>query len=82
MLKRKWNRKDLDFQQEPIQIIGEDLIGQIGRAVFGQPEEEPGRLHVKLLSHQNFFEIGFIPGGEQAFVLDADLLRGFVLEQA
>jgi hypothetical protein len=41
-----------------------------------------GRLHVKLLSHQNFFEVGFVPGGEQAFVLDADLLGGFVLEQA
>jgi hypothetical protein len=33
----------------------------------------PGRLHHKSCSEKDFFEIGFIPTGGKAFVLDADL---------
>ena len=32
----------------------------------------PGRLHHKSLTEKDFFEVGFIPAGGKAFVLDAD----------
>jgi len=35
----------------------------------------PGRLHHKSCSHKDFFQIGVIQGGSEAFVLDADLSR-------
>ncbi len=44
--------------------------------------DRPGRLHHKSCSHKDFFQIGFIQGGCEAFVLDAYLACQFVLEQA
>jgi hypothetical protein len=32
----------------------------------------PGRLHHKSCSHKDFFQIGFVQGGSETFVLDAD----------
>jgi hypothetical protein len=34
---------------------------------------QAGRLHHKSGSHKDFFQIGFIQGGREAFVLDAYL---------
>jgi hypothetical protein len=39
-----------------------------------------GRLHRKSYSEQDFFEVGFVPTSGEAFVLDADLERGLVLQ--
>lgn len=39
---------------------------------------DPGRLHDKSCSQQDFFEIGFVPAGGEAFVLDAELGGRFV----
>jgi transposase len=39
-----------------------------------------GRLHLKSCSEQHFLEIVLVPTGSEAFVLDADLQRGFVLQ--
>lgn len=40
----------------------------------------PGRLHHKSRSDKDLFEVGFVPAGGEAFVLDPNLERGFVLE--
>lgn len=40
-----------------------------------------GRLHVKLLSQQDFFKVVFIQRGQKPFVLDADFRGGFVFQE-
>ena len=40
----------------------------------------PGRLHHKSGSDKDLFEVGFVPAGSEAFVLDADFVRGFVFQ--
>lgn len=40
------------------------------------------RLHVKSFSTEHFESVVVVPGGAEAFVLDADLLARVVLEQA
>ena len=40
-----------------------------------------GRLHHKLFSHQDFFEVAVVPAGGEAFVLDTDAGRRFLLQQ-
>ena len=39
-------------------------------------------MHVKSFPEQDFFEIAFVPTGGEAFVLDADLERVLVFQQA
>ncbi len=40
---------------------------------------QTGRLHLKSLAPEDFFKIGLIPAGGEAFVFDADVESGFVL---
>ena len=42
----------------------------------------PGRLHHKLLAEKDLFEVVMVPGGSKAFVLDAQLERVVVFQQA
>ena len=41
---------------------------------------QAGRLHLKSWPGQHFFKIAFVPAGGEAFVLDADLECGLVLQ--
>lgn len=42
----------------------------------------PGRLHRKSFSEQDLFQVGVVPTGGETLVLDADLQRVVVLQQA
>jgi prepilin-type N-terminal cleavage/methylation domain-containing protein len=55
------------------------LAGAQGRQ-SGNRGGTSGRLHRKSYSEQDFFEVGFVPTSGEAFVLDADLERGLVLQ--
>jgi Ca2+-binding RTX toxin-like protein len=43
----------------------EDVTGTLfsDQIIGNSLANKPGRLHVKLLSQQDFFEVGFVPGG-------------------
>ena len=56
----------------------------IGRAVgvlYAREGADAGRLHVKLLSQQDFFKVDFIQRGQEAFVFDADFGGAFVFQE-
>jgi multidrug efflux pump subunit AcrA (membrane-fusion protein) len=44
--------------------------------------EKAGQSHVKWLSHQYFFKVGFVPSSGKSLVLDSDLCGGFIFQQA
>ena len=57
-------------------------VSGVPQAVSATVSQEnwPGRLHHKSRSDKDLCEIGFVPGSGEAFVLDPDFVRRFVLQ--